>query len=734
MARPLETYTASGQIRSGPVAAVADVSAPSRALGRLGGALAGAGDSIEKIVQQRQVEKSTAWASDSYNNFQRELIDFHDANKDSEDYGTLVRDFGDKRIAEMAAKAPAGPAADHFKYKAIDTVNRHYSSALQIGERNRLENFSITQSNSTAASIDLYKATAQSDPESSLSLLGSDLNGRLADVDFSLGKSAPIEAQKIKTETIHNTVIGAMEIDPEGARRILDDHPELDANVRRGLLNQINNASQSRSMSAANTLHNQLKDNVANAKLTDTHVKIPTLQWLQAVVGTDQGQVLFDNITRETAIVNAVIDFNVASKGTNPSNVANESIKSWSKIGGEPGLAIRDHVTETAKKYQEQIKTDSAAWGRKNPMVESLYRAAENAPKNMKSMLTNRAQEMQIEFQGYPPAGTPPDLAKNYLYRDSHDVRLLTNDEATKWSSKMNSGKPSERIAALQEFTTTYGKHESQAWSDLTKLPEGQRPAGGMQLAVLNRFTQAGPMLVAALSNEKVLKELNDEGNKKDIEIAFGGTNFKAFAISYAGADFAQNSPVVLEFKHAVTAYALAIQEGTLNQRIKTAYDTLVETHFGVTDIRGQNIAIAKYRDEGKAYRSKGEIALIKSSVTDMMRDIDPSKLGTDNAMVFQQLPIEGQSKVMSNYLNSTMLVPSTDGQGLYLYFKREDKIPVQMRDRSNNPIFYSFDNPEKTNWPITPKGKELLRRKLEIDSTPAEIDSYKNLDEPFLR
>ena len=80
------------------------------------------------------------------------------------------------------------------------------------------------------------------------------------------------------------------------------------------------------------------------------------------------------------------------------------------------------------------------------------------------------------------------------------------------------------------------------------------------------------------------------------------------------------------------------------------------------------------------------------------------------------------------------MLVPSTDGQGLYLYFKREDKIPVQMRDRSNNPIFYSFDNPEKTNWPITPKGKELLRRKLEIDSTPAEIDSYKNLDELFLK
>ena len=99
---PLATYTASGQIRSGPVAPGVDASeldAGARALQGLGGQIANAGQTAGAILEKRQQEKDNRWVGDSESQLNRDLVDWRKENQNREDYGDAFKAYADERLA-----------------------------------------------------------------------------------------------------------------------------------------------------------------------------------------------------------------------------------------------------------------------------------------------------------------------------------------------------------------------------------------------------------------------------------------------------------------------------------------------------------------------------------------------------------------------------------------------------------------------------------------------------------
>lgn len=723
MARPLERYTASGRIRTGPVfegQSISAATAPYEALGSVANGLSVAAN----VLQQKQVEKDVAQATDLQSRFSREIDEWKEANKTREDFGEAYRDFADKRIAEIAKEANTGNAGKDFTYRARSVVDREYGSALQIGERNRFANFRSTTAGAAETAAASFRSRYQDDPQLARELVLFDLDTITASAETAFGGKSKALTEDIKRDAITSVILGVTEVDPAHAKELLNSY-QVDEQTRQVLLNKIESAEKGNFAIARTQLNQLIEDEKANAaKGLKPAADIPLSQFIAATGNVESATAAKMEYDRERDKYNSVMVLSEEMKGKNIESLYSK-VKSAFETEGEKGKVLFGVASNAYSKAIDKMMDDPADYVRSNPHVQRLNSLAAKAPANLKGMFTQRALDMQMEYMGVPPDGTPESEKAWYLGLRSDQMSVLSKGEASNWAARINSGKAQEAQQALIEFDQAYGKHRATAWRDLTRLPGGQKVSEEMQLAALIRFQPEFQQYVNSIKSVDAMKQM-DPKTMKDLEDKLLlNENWKAFRNSFIG-DNNQNADTVAGFQRGILAYAMSLPGKDVNK----AVEALISRSFGYTNFNGQELAIPRYRDPGQPYRSDSEVKQIARDVKFNVANINPAAVGDFDFSLFSNttgLERDAAKKVVLSS-NSTMLVPSTDGQGLFLYVMGDTGIPTQIRDRKGNPIFYHFDDESKRNWPLsyegTSKKKEVIRIQKLMEIKPEIQDS----------
>lgn len=726
MARPLEKFTASGRIYKGPVSAAPDassVAAPYAALRSVSGGIAQLGDSVEFVQQQRQKERDIEEATKANTEFTIASTKWQFENKHRTDFGEAYQDFTTDLISKVGKGIKSTTAAKDFSQRAQATQARELGSALQVGESNRLAEFETTSVNATEAATAAFRSRYQSDPKLARELLDHDLNTIIASSVTAFGGKADKFSNALSDKAVKSAILGVAEVDPAYAKQLLDTYP-IDESFRASMLNQVENSMKANTAVAQVQLAKFIEDSKADAGRGIAPMpSIPQEQFnavFQDAETAKAKKIAFDS---EREAVNATYAVFKQTEGKNL-NAINRVVEEARKVAGTTGEAQEKAAISVQNRAERILTDDPTEYVRLNPFVAAYRRGAAQSVDDpeLAQSFADGALAMQLKFQGFPPEGTPADELDYYMGMRSDQISALSNREAKAFKENLESATPQAAQQLFQEFGQKYQDVQGIAWRDIAKAGLG----GEYQLAGLNRFSPELPQYLAALKNKELTRTANDKDLKQMESVLFSNETWKAFRTSYEG-DFGQNKKTVDEFQNGVLTYALSLTSGSLNERVKKATDTLLGRHFAFARINDNKISIPKYREAGQDYRGDADIAKIVSDLAIMEANVNVSQVSNDNMPIFKGLNGDEQKRQVINA--AKMLVPSANGDGVFLYVMSDTGIPVQIRDKRNRPFFYHYDDETKRNWPISYEGDRKIKtrdtrgRIIDLDLPPSSID-----------
>lgn len=728
MARPLEKYTASGRIYKGPVSAAPDagaVAAPYAALRSVAGGVAQVGESVEYIQavqKQRQKEQDIDEATKANTDFTVETTKWQFENRHRTDFGEAYQEFTDELIAKIGKNLKSPTAAKDFSQRAQSTRARELGSALQVGESNRLAEFETTSVNATEAATAAFRSRFQTDPVLARELLDHDLNTIIASSVTAFGGKADKFSNALSDKAVKSAILGVAEVDPAYAKQLLDTYP-IDESFRASMLNQVENSMRANNAVAQVQLAKFIEDSKADAGRGIAPMPaIPQEQFNAVFPDAETAKAKKIAFDSERDAVNASYAVFKQTEGKNLTAI-NRVVEEARKVGGTTGEAQEKAAVSVQNRAEKILMDDPAEYVRLNPYVASYRRGmSKQSDPELQQAFADGALALQMKFMGFPPEGTPADEVDYYMGMRSDQISALTNREAKAFKENLETATPQAAQQLFQEFGQKYKDVQGIAWRDIAKAGLG----GEYQLAGLNRFSPELPQYLAALKNKELSRSANEKDLKQMESLLFSNETWKAFRTSYEG-DFGQNKRVVDEFQNGVLTYALSLTSGSISERIKKSTDTLLGRHFAFARINDNKLSIPRYREAGQDYRGDADIAKIVSDLTIMEANVNVSQVSDANMSIFKGLTGDEQKRQVINA--AKMLVPSANGDGVFLYVMSDTGIPVQIRDKKNRPFFYHYDDETKRNWPLSYEGDRKIKtrdtrgRIIDLELPPSSID-----------
>lgn len=704
----LPTYTASGNIRGGPVASSVPegvMTRPWSALGQLGDSLIGASSDASRmaaIAEQRKKEAGIGWAVDRASEVKDALIKWeHDPeNQGREDFGEAYRAYADEILAKTMASAPDQKAAEVLKRSITPSIQSDWDRALRRGEQTRLDNFKAGQIKSSIVANEAYRLRFSDDPGAAAELRNAELTNQLALIETAYGGVSSGFAQSLKERAVIDAVVGTMEADPALARDLLEIHQEVDAVTRDQLLGKIEQAERSNTDRASFNDLELIKNSVAVGYEKLQPVPMPDDATLAKFSPNERAK-----IVQEVKVANGTIkEFS--------------KIKSWRwdeqqrhiagiDITGDPiAQNVREKLAELTKKSQEQQQTDPAGWiVANNPEFANVDARISLLPQEQQASERALMMRRLLAFQGPPPEDASPDEARQYLNQPSSFHNILTKAQAVDIARRMNAVKPNELTQSVDAFNAEYGEFASVAWKDLQQLPDGAgKLIMGIRVATAIKEPQVRNAFLAAQRNSEPVK---DKQLVSDIAAeVVGNTTLSMFVQGWKG-DGSQRRDELDEFEQSINAYALSLASPSLKNQgkgmkapaaVELAVKQVISDNYGIVSVKGSHLPIHKHPENHKSFTNE-ELNLIGGGIQAEILKMNVDQINTDpfHFPIAERLPKDSTEK--KNYLQRTIMKTATpviepDGLSFTIYARGEGENdqPFQLRDADGKPFKWEFD------------------------------------------
>lgn len=740
-------YIAQQGIKTGPVADqinVGAMTAPAAAIG----SFAGAAQDVGAFFQSREKEKELRWSGDAEYKFTNAMTEWHMANKDRDDYGPAFKEYSEKVASDFVAAAPSKRAGEVLKRQLQGSIARQYDMALRVGESNRLERFQVAETDATGSYLEMYRNMVAIDPVGSAPVLEQQYIGQIARINAALGDKAPATALKMRRQATLTVIEGMMDTDPDYAEMILNETKDIDETARQSLLNKIDSTRKQLRVLDASAFKMSVEDSLAQARRDGTYAVLPSRDAYDALMPTPEIAAReYESDRRQVEAYNGALKVTDGFKGKSSDAIRRDLEQARKQFTGQVGEQVDIEAAKQADKMIKMANDYPVEYLQNfNPTVSKMRELYAGATDQNRAALFAQLNAEILRYQGHAPAGAPD--ADYYLGLESHQVSLLTKEEAKKFAGQINNGTPTEKVNAIRSFEAMFANDPQAraiAFRDLTRLPEGERITQQAQTLAMHADAPYARQLAEALG--KANENAKNKGLKIDDYESKLVTNkdWLAFASMYGG-DNKQRSAVVAGFREAITAYAASLDVSNASEAVKISVETLIGNKFQFEDIGKQTVPFAKWAGPDERPRSDFEMSeAVKRVRETFMEPVLAHGLmqTTDDGSPLWPIAPNATQQAIDTYIQNDVnenkiLVPSEDGKGMYVYLQTKQKIPVQLRTKDKRPLFISFDTASKRhNYPgLTSKTDRryisIQDTRPTIESVPTRfVDDYGNTAQP---
>jgi len=697
MAR-LETYTASGQTRSGPVAAGVPASvltAPYEALSNVGGAIAQNGAVIAAIGKQRQQENDFRWADEAATNFKDAMIKWqtNTENRSKESVGDDYRSYADDSISEMLKASPNREAGLLFKHKVMPEVQRDYETNLRLGEHTRFENFKLSQVNGSVVDNAAYRARYDVDPDGAEAIFESALVNRLASIQATYGKTAPTNAADMSEKAVINSVLGVVDTDPSFARHVLEKHNSaVDPQTREVLLNKIEQAENNAKATGNFNAQKQVENSIQRGYDTLTPVPPPDTSLLSK---HQKDKAVYDvDVANKT-----IFEYSkLKSWNWQEQQKSIESINTeYDPVAGD----AKQNLQKLVAKAQKEQTEDPAGWQQRNDTEFARTPDWLNAiPEAARPTARMVHLDRMVSLQGYPPSDISEEQAKRYLRLPTGLQKATSVGEAKSSAAKMNNVPPNQLTQAVDEFDAQYPNPRlaAMAWNDMQNLPESDRLKMGIRVASAINDIQVRNNFLSVMSSKEVFK--TEDGKAIFATELDSNDDYRRFVSGWIG-DGNQRSTELSEFRDSILKYAESIsgaEKLKTSAAIEKSVKRVITDNYGTMRLFGSDVPVYRFPKDHAPY-SADDVDMIAFGITDLLSTISTDSIATD-AFHFPLAPrLPGDQTEADQYLRklireSGTVVVEPDGLSATIYMRGEGEndFPFQALDKQGQPLLLPFD------------------------------------------
>jgi hypothetical protein len=706
MPRELETYTASGNLRQGPVAAGTPASAltqPWDALGDVGKSIQFTAAQASQIGEQRQKENDIKWSSDAESNYKDTLIKWQTdpANQGREDIGEAYRKFADEQLAEMLKSAPNAKAGEVFKRNVAATVRNDWANNLERGENLRQQNFAVAQVNRATVANESYRYRVADFQDGAGELREQEMIQQIAQINHAYGKVAPTLAMKLSERAVRDAVDGVMKTDPELAKKMLDN-PAVDPSTRETTLARIEASG------AAQRQLDTWRFTTAISDSLDAGMKrmepVPELPRSAFDFTGDNAQLIYEKYER-------------ARKSTNETI---EQMKSIHKMNGyeqDKALAGMDLSDDPAKReagdklrtavkaaQEQQVKAPVEWVMQNNPDVRLAFDTTADLPPEMQADARKWSYRMLMQYQGHAPANA--SNPERYLGHDR--VHVLSPKDATRRVTEINAASIDKKKTLLTDLQAEFGgdaELANRAYADMLELSTEKLSASFRFAGIINdQNTQTE--FIGAQTNPKALDGLDENKKSEYLNALDSNPNWRKFGQAWMGEKM-EGAGDVHDAKASLMTYAnsLAVKHGMKEKAaMDTAVDRVISKNYGFANVWGHQIAIGRKRLNGGPDRTDAEIEDIGRKLKLSLRDIDPRKIALNNpidgAAYFPGLPPGGDmskpevAQSLRDIITSNgFYIMEPHGESVKLFINEPGRAGFMALDKTNRPLEIKLDD-----------------------------------------
>jgi hypothetical protein len=731
----LPTYTASGQVRSGPVASEIDASvldAPARATVGLGHAIVGAGQDVSEIAARRQTQIDLQWATEMAHAYDRKISErqLEDQQKPSESEGANFKEYADSLLAEMQKGAPSSRAANVFRDHALGAANHGYKQALMSGERTRLENANLSNAKSASDMIETYKNTLNFDtPEGAAMDLASSVKLQLAYIQESFGKSEPILADRMRHHLIEEVATGSAWTNPDFARQVVKTAP-ITEQAKFQLNNRIDAIEKDAMATGTFNLVKAFENSIAVGYDKLRPVPTPNAEILKALPKNTA-----DRIVHETKVANYTIDTFSKIRGWNWQEQQKE-LNGISIEGNPVAQDARENLAKMLAKSKQQQTENPAGWQLANNPEFSTVPKEETKGQQMVRL------ERMVSLQGPPPEKTSPDQQKRYLNLPTGLQKVFPVEQAIPRAAAFNNTPPNQLTAMVDQFNAEWpnSKLAAMAWNDMQNLPESQRLRMGIRVAAAIEDPQVRNHFLGVMSNKEVLKT---EDSKTVFETQMtGNQDYQKFVSGWIG-DSGQRGAELHEFSDSVLRYAMHLSstEGLKTAKaMDKAVKRVITDNYGMMNIHGSTVPVYRYPKGGQVYADDA-VKAIQEGIIDSINSLSVDQIQTDLFHFPLQPRLPGDPKEANTYMRRTIQSTGTvavepDGVSATIYVKGEgaNDFPFQLRGADGMPFTLDFENMMTRGVILQRNRQQELEKRIKTSrseehmrQTEEEIQRYRN-------
>lgn len=708
MPRPLETYTASGRVRGGPVAAgvpAGVLTQQAEAAAQLGGAIVGAGrdaSQIAAIMAQRQKENDFNAVNDAKIVLTDSLIKWENdpENRGREDIGQAYREYADKQVVEVSKTLPNARAGELFRRSVMPSIQADWEKNLKLGEQTRFENYKAGQIAGSIAENQEYQNRTNLDPnltDAAAELRSQQLTSRIASIQTVYGKTMPLQAAAMAERAVVDAVIGTMEFDTALARGLLDKHQVVDPETRQVLLTRIERVEENAKSTATFNDLKAIENSVALGYETLTPVPTPHPAILAGMSDNQRQKVEFD-----LKVANGTISAFKEIRGWNWQE--QQKIISAIDIKDNPAAGeVKANLVKMLSKSQEQQTGNPAGWQMANdPEFQTMNQRINALPIEQRTQARMQELGRMIALQGAPPIGTPEAQAKRYLNLPTGMQNVLSVDEAKTRAQTFNNVPPNQLTKMVEDFNAEFPdpKLAAMAWNDMQNLPAGEgKLKMGIRVAAAINDPSVRNNFIGAMSNKDPLKTEDKKSTFAD-ELD-GNETYRRFVSGWIG-DGNQRGDELTEFRDSVTRYAMFLSSGEnlkTDKAIDKAVQRTISDNYILVSVNGSEVPIYRFDRGGRELFSDKDAEPIQAGIAASIQAINVDAIATDSFHFPLAPRLPGDKTEANNYLRRLIqstgtLVVEPDGMTATVYLKGEGEndFPFQLRGVDGLPFTWSLE------------------------------------------
>lgn len=715
----LLTFHPSPEASPGAFISSASGAAVGAGIENLGEGIGHLGRGLALLEQKRKDDADRIWATTNFNQFDRALNNFSKENHQSMSYDQDLLKFADNLRDDYAKKAPSAEAAQLFSNHATAQTNDRHRVAIFQAEKNRQVKFAADMDLAFGDAMSTYNSDAQEvSPEVAHQFFEQKRSQINELIDQTYGELSPNIAAALKENYNSQAVLGVARTDPDYARYILANSPEIDEQKRDVLTRHIEQIENEKNAFDVFQLQSMEKNVLAAAEKTGKPVNrsLITPNYVQGVLkNPDQTKAFILNFQEQADAIDQGNQIVHENEGKNPYAIQ----RNLETLRGSVDSAVKAKAFETsATALQSQMrlaKENTVGYiNHYNPHSRAAWDMVKYSHDYQKPFFRKLAIETDLSFQGYAPVGTPKEELDYYMNNPTGSHHVMSKEAAEDFANRIKKGNPTEALAVLDEMEQFYGEYSWIARRDLMTLPaEHERIPGQLQWLFMHRNKTWLPNLLGSLKNTEAFKDLiNDPHKRSEYEDALVGTHWPDFVKYYIGGDFQRVSEMA-GYKQGLINYAYHIASSTGKtpaQAVQFAAQQLIDSDAIYINVYGQTLPVPRYRKDG-TMRSDEDAQDLRRRAELMKSRLNPQEVNTRDVYGNFLFPILGENwegipddrfskwQPLRNFITSQgFMMPEADGQSFTLYVPTGDGQQIQLRDKENRPFRKYWDDlPEFT-------------------------------------